>query len=1322
MREKRRRYFKGSVISRKGLAFLLAGLMVLGSFPGSLLAAQETTASLRIEANGLGEDGKETGITRVLPYTEVDLSSLTKPEPKVIDLVNQALDSQDLSQGQGQEGYYTVFADVYGKEGADWRFMINDQPASLGLDDQPINDQDRVLLYLSESDKSWNPTTDYSFFKIGQRKTDIKEDTPYAQVSLRLYVKEQIGFDSKAIFDLRPATGLKIYTNGKQAWTPDSELAQTDDLNGMVTITLRGKKQAGSYDFDITADIAGASPAHCRIRMDYDGQNAPTLSYQLAAVQDTSLTTVKATFPSLGEKDLTSYLDGRAYKVKDSITSVSLEAQASQNTSTIEMVYGREDGPKESYTQSQSLDLKPGLNNFEILVKNQGDQQVYRLIIERLGEKKGDLSPAVNALLAGLKGIQGDAPHTDWVLAMSAGGQALSPEERKTYLEDVILEVDAFSQDPKANKAASMAKMAIALTSLGVDARQIPSLDGQKTIDLVDLIYSLHADIRDTNPVYGAPYLLSLYDLDNYRQGDGQVDKRSELIQAIVAAKEDWYAWGYDGVGMVLPALSPYYEMKGEVLGIGTELGKEIEKAINDALSLASDDQTPDGGLGQPNSNTVSILLTGLSALGINGHSDSRFISQQTDLSLIDNLLSFRTEDDTLGFTDNKSTNAMSSVQGLAALNVWNNLEKNESRTNLYHFSQDLSQTTTWPEVKKLTKIEVTKLPGKRVYDLGSDAETIDTKGMEVTATYNRDESNRVLIDLSDCQISTIDATSPGTKQVEVSYQGLESNFQVTVSGDPQDPPIEETTVVVKVKKGAELLAQDRALTIEERKTSALDVLKTLLNEADISYTILKSGYVETIDGVGEFSQGKNSGWLYSVNGKTPSTTAAKDYKLKKGDQVLWYFTVDYSKDDSSEAWKPQEEEQEDQENVETITAETEVKEGRLEASVSAKDIEKVVQKAKDKDLKEIIIRPQGQKEGSKMRISLDRKALLDLIDGSNKEDEKDQKTDEEDEEDKEDKGLKLRLKMAEGEILIPNRTLALLLDDASGDDLTLDLDKVDAKEEDKERRDLVGDRPLYRIAIQSGQKKLTDFSGKNLEISLAYSLKEGEKAEEITVYHLGDDGQLEERPSRYDEAKKRVTFTTDHLSFYMIGQKKAYKNPYTDLSTGDWFYEPVSYLSRAGLMTGTAEGVFAPHKTMSRAMLATVLYRLEDSPVTQGKLTYKDTKEGLWYSQALVWASQKGIIQGYSQSRFGPHDPLSRQDLVTMLMRYAQIKEEDTSKEKDLSDYEDAGQISAYALDAFSWAYGQDLIQGTGPKTLSPRAEASRAQVATLLMRYMDR
>lgn len=181
----------------------------------------------------------------------------------------------------------------------------------------------------------------------------------------------------------------------------------------------------------------------------------------------------------------------------------------------------------------------------------------------------------------------------------------------------------------------------------------------------------------------------------------------------------------------------------------------------------------------------------------------------------------------------------------------------------------------------------------------------------------------------------------------------------------------------------------------------------------------------------------------------------------------------------------------------------------------------------------------------------------------------------------------------------------------------------------------------------------------------------------------------------------------------------------YEDVPEDAWYYEAVQYTSEHGLFQGITETKFGPHITMTRGMLVTVLYRLEGEPAVDGQTQpFTDVDAGRYYGDAITWAANSGVVSGVTDTRFAPEAAVTREQMVTVLYRYAGLEGADVTAKADLESFPDHDQVKPYARDAFSWAVGAGIIQGNsngGVTTLSPRNSATRAQVAAVLMRYLE-
>ena len=177
---------------------------------------------------------------------------------------------------------------------------------------------------------------------------------------------------------------------------------------------------------------------------------------------------------------------------------------------------------------------------------------------------------------------------------------------------------------------------------------------------------------------------------------------------------------------------------------------------------------------------------------------------------------------------------------------------------------------------------------------------------------------------------------------------------------------------------------------------------------------------------------------------------------------------------------------------------------------------------------------------------------------------------------------------------------------------------------------------------------------------------------------------------------------------------------PFPDVTEGDWFYDAVRCAYETGLMGGVGDSLFAPNSETTRAQLVTILHRLAGQPEPGGDSGFADVETGTWYTDAVAWAAANGIVNGTTDTTFAPGEDITREQLAAILYRYAACQGYDVSQRADLSGFGDASSISGYAQEALSWAHAQGLVLGFEDGSLRPQGTATRAQIATILMRFL--
>ncbi|MDR0424723.1 MAG: DUF4430 domain-containing protein, partial [Clostridiales Family XIII bacterium] len=866
-----------------------AAAFAAGAAPASGGIAADPLAgavSVRIEGNGMGIRGAASDIGTVLPETVVKLADIATGGGAVTALqaVNAALGPVGGVEYDIASFIVTMGGVAMPRDGSHyWAFYINDRSASTGLGTLEVQAGDRIVIYITSYDASYVESPLYSYFKVA----DIRFDNgsyPFATVRLGLYTTDWTGA-------IAPVTGAAVKYGS--AYGPVSEL--TDSVNGRASFDIYPSAVGGDSSFDFYSDDPRFSRAFCRVTLTTDaaGQIVSAVSSQPVG-SDTRLRSLTLAFPGLGEQSMLSSAGGPPVTVGN-VAEATLSAAVNDPAAALTIRYrpangqfGTIGGPAPSLSNVR-IPLEDGSNTIELAVANGSDSEaiILTLVKGAGGDAARDAREAVDGVLASASMVSGSNFLTDWALGFAAAGKPLPQAAKDAFLTGILNSVPA--------SPGSRAKNAIALSGLGIDARLIPDRANPGNVsNLVALAFA--------NPSFGAlsdaPYLLSLLDLDIYEFSPPF--SRIDIINAILGAQNPDGSFGtnVDDTALLLPALSPYYKAAG-ANGVPAALCADVTAAIDRALAWISGEQLADGGFDGTygrNSNTTAIVTIAVSALGIDAHSDPRFV--KAGRSLIDHLLTFRAPGGGFGYASNAAYNDYATVQAFQSLVLWQNVAA-KAPGNLYGFAERVTPYYDWPEADLLTSLILTP-PAKLSYVVG---EALDTAGMRVVAEYNGNPSKRVEIPLSACAISApASFGSAGAVTVRVSYMSQSASFVVTVSssgsGGGGGSDIKTVRISVSDDTGR-LIASDPRMVVEPGATSVLDALKRLLNGAGKTFTMSGADYVSSIDGLSEFGKGPNSGWIFLINGVDPVISAA-DYTLSGGENVQWRYTLDYTKEPGS--------------------------------------------------------------------------------------------------------------------------------------------------------------------------------------------------------------------------------------------------------------------------------------------------------------------------------------------------------------------------------------------------------------------------------------
>ena len=273
----------------------------------------------------------------------------------------------------------------------------------------------------------------------------------------------------------------------------------------------------------------------------------------------------------------------------------------------------------------------------------------------------------------------------------------------------------------------------------------------------------------------------------------------------------------------------------------------------------------------------------------------------------------------------------------------------------------------------------------------------------------------------------------------------------------------------------------------------------------------------------------------------------------------------------------------------------------------------------------------------------------------------------------------------------------------------------------------------VFDVGMTSGGKDVHDLDGKGA--SLYISLGNDWTADNLKAYYVAEDGQTESVPLteeiiRDKEERHFARLNLKHFSTYVLVRSNPEDdvcprdescplNDFTDLDLSLWYHDGIHFALETGIMNGMGSGKFEPETATNRAMIVTMLWRLEGKPEADYEMTFTDVSEEEWYTEAIRWAAAEDIVKGYNAETFGTEDPVTREQIVTLLYRFAQYKGMAISIDTNILDYDDVNAISNWAVEAFQWAVQEGIINGMGNGTLSPATDATRAQVATMLMRY---
>ena len=529
--------------------------------------------------------------------------------------------------------------------------------------------------------------------------------------------------------------------------------------------------------------------------------------------------------------------------------------------------------------------------------------------------------------------------------------------------------------------------------------------------------------------------------------------------------------------------------------------------------------------------------------------------------------------------------------------------------------------------------------------------------------------------------------------------------------------------------------------TFNAKTITVGEVFVRALNEAGFEYVGYEKNYISKINGpngwLGEFDNGNNSGWMYTVNGKHPNV-GLREYIAKDGDVIVWHYTDDYTKEEGSEKWgnKPYNPGTDKGESKVTIDKTAKVdSHGKADAKISGDDIKTALDKVnkalkEDKDKKltgELKLNIKADANAKTIETSIPKTAVDDIVKTGNTE---------------------LTLETPTGNITFNKEALKSIVDASNGEDIKISIGIAERNVFEQETKDqitkLIGDRPIYDISVISNKSKITQFGDGKIRASVPYKLSEGENPDNIVIYHIGENNELKFiSGSKYNATTKCVDFETTHLSYYAVGyaenvkkEEAALNYNFKDIKAGAWYKEAVDYVLQEKLMGGISSTEFGPNKSMTRGMFVTVLGRMSgaesfenpDKVIELSKkaeVKFKDIKNDKYYAPYVACAIENNIASGLTESEFAPNDAITREQLAVLLHNYTKQNDKDRATVTEnsvtaLNKFKDVSKISPWAKDSMQWAVEKGILAGYNEQ-LNPKALATRAELASILKKYSE-
>ena len=962
---------------------------------------------------------------------------------------------------------------------------------------------------------------------------------------------------------------------------------------------------------------------------------------------------------------------------------------------------------------------------------------------EEIPDYKAALDAVLDYLETAVPNPAVNSQNGEWaVFALNRGGVAKTGWN-DTYLENLKTHLDKYGgvlTDPNDISYTEYSRVILALTSMGVDATCVET--DKAAYDLVTPLLDQDKDgnyIAEAQGNNGTVFALLALDSHGYLDNAEGKAARAHFIASLKENRLDNGAWSISGGGAnadttaaVVYALAPYYLDKSKLTALGGSVTyAEVKDMVDGALEYLSGVQKNDGGFGSNSPETDAWVVIALAALGRDAAEEEDFVKPGG--SVLDNLLRYF-DKDVGGFKKALSSSAMNQIsteQGAYALVAYDRFKN--GRKTLYDMS-DVSFEEKEDDDEILATVTFHLQGGSS--DKIKDGET---------KTYTKGDEGRALPKPTKENYSFngwFDQTEGGTEYKRVSADLPKDLYAQWKSGSggggggggSSDNTIKVTFRLIgaeeakkKVDLGAEEYMPDYVTWVStttfelDEGATVYDLWMKAAREKGIESIGAENNYIKTVYApislggyaLSQFTNGPRSGWMYTINGRHPGY-GLKEQELEDGDKVVWHYVNDYSYevsdwfyDDSSlgdgryyNRWLKAPDRfggsggglgegaksgdsggSGDSEIIPTydgdtiwIHAEVDHSEGGMafaaDATLTKKIVEEGLEKAKDKSKLKVWV---DIEDSNRLVLKVDADALKVIADA----------------------GAGLRLGCRRGVIKLDAEAVAQLAE--SGQEVRLVISYDD----------------WYNLTRVSA----TNFPNNDTVVTMRIELPATKAGQALSIVNSDGTRTPIKKSAIIGDVVYAIVTGTATLEITEI------HHYWYDVKDDDWFADAISFVVSHELMNGVDRYEFAPKSPMTRAMLVTVLYRLEDEPeFSVGLDSFSDVDVKSWYAEAVAWASENGLVNGTDRG-FEPNANITREQIATILYRYAKyigLVDQDAAVSGDMSKFTDGEKVSAWAQEAMAWAVEVGLFKGDDTGSLNPQGNATRAEVATLLERLI--